>query len=281
MTMVHTVRRAPWRIKACLALIAAVLIVVIASTWWLPYGPNTTDLSSNNLPPALLGGGWDHPLGTDPLGRDLLSRTIFGLKVSVGVASIGILVGCAVGVVAGLLSGYLGGFVDKVVMAAVDFQFAVPYTLMILMGLVLLGTDIKVLIVMLGLAHWESYARVIRSLSLSLRVNQYVEAAEAAGASRWYVVSRHIFPNVLPTVVVMLTLYFPAILTLESSLSFLGIGIQPPTASLGKMVGEGRNYLITSWWISLTPALVILVMALVAQTVGDWLKSITDLPETV
>lgn len=279
MTVVRALAWAPWRIKACVAFVVVTLAIIVLSTWVMPYSPNATDLSAHNLPPAPLDGKWSHPLGTDQLGRDLLSRTIFGLKVSVGVASVGILVGCVVGVTAGLLSGYIGGIVDKLITAAVDFQFAVPYTLMILMGLVLLGTDIKILVVMLGLAYWENYARVIRSLALSLRVNQYIEAAEASGASRWYIISKHIFPNVLPTVVVMLTLYFPAILTLESSLSFLGIGIQPPTASLGKMVGEGRNYLITSWWISLTPALVILVMALVAQTLGDWLKSVTELPE--
>lgn len=216
-------------------------------------------------------------MGTDQLGRDLLSRTIYGTKTSVTVASLGILIGCAVGVLAGLVSGYMGGIIDKLIMALVDFQFAVPYTLMLLMGLVLFGTDIEVLVLLLGLAYWENYARVIRGLVLSLRENQYIEAAMASGASGWHIIIRHIFPNTVPTILVMLTLFFPAMLTLESSLSFIGIGIQPPTASLGKMVGDGRNYLVTSWWISVIPSLVILVMALIMQSIGDWLKDIMNI----
>ncbi len=170
-----------------------------------------------------------------------------------------------------------GGIADKVIMSVVDFQFAVPYTLMLLMGLVLFGTDIPVFIVLLGLAYWENYARITRGLVLSLREKQYVEAALASGASSWYVITRHIFPNTVPTILVMLTLYFPAILTLESSLSFLGIGIQPPTSSLGKMVGEGRNYLINQWWISIIPSLVILAKALIIQTIGDWLSKVMEI----
>jgi len=281
MNMVRKLKWAPWQIKLSFVLAVLIVLVILLAQWIMPYMPNAIHLMNHNQPPVFLKGSWDHPLGTDQLGRDLLTRTVYGLRTSAGIALFGIIIGCAVGVAAGLISGYFGGILDKVIMSLVDFQFAVPYTLMLLMGLVLFGTDIKVLIILLGLAYWENYARVIRGLVLSLRENQYIEAAQASGASGWYIITRHIFPNIVPTMLVMMTLYFPAILTLESSLSFLGIGIQPPTASLGKMVGDGRNYLVTSWWISIIPSLIILVLALIMQTIGDWFRDTMDLSKNL
>lgn len=266
------VARSSWGIKVYLALAGVFIVTVLAAEWVAPYLPNAVDLANNSQPPVFAGGSWNHPLGTDQLGRDLLSRTIFGLRTSMGVAIVGVIIGCLVGVLAGLASGYFGGWADKVIMGLVDFQLAVPYTLILLMGIVVLGTDILILIALLGLAHWENYARVTRGLVLSLRHNQYVEAAHASGATEWHVIRQHIVPNIVPTVLVMLAIYFPAILTLESSLSFLGIGIQPPTATLGRMVGDGRDFLITAWWVSIIPAVLILMLALIVQSIGDWLS---------
>lgn len=263
---------APWQVKACFSLTALLLLLIAFAPWIAPYDPNATKLLHNNQPPVFLNGSWEHPLGTDQLGRDLLSRMMYGLRTSVGIAVVGLIVGCAVGVAAGVVSGYVGGIADKIIMALVDIQFAIPYTLVLLMGIVIFGTDTLVLVVLIGLANWENYARMIRGLVLSLRENQYIESAQASGATSAYIMFRHIVPNIVPTVLVMMTMYFPSILTMESSLSFLGIGVQPPTASLGRMVGDGRSYLMTSWWVSVVPALVIVTTAFVMQTIGDWLR---------
>ena len=269
----------PLNIKLCLITVAVFLAVVIFCKWLMPYDPNATLLAKTNRPPVLFGGTWAHPLGTDQIGRDVLSRIIYGLRTSSIIALSGLFIGCAIGVGAGLISGYAGGPADKIISVFVDFQFAVPNTLVILIGIVLFGTDMIVMMLFIGLAKWESYARMTRSLVLSIKHNQYVEAAQASGATDLYIVFRHILPNMLPTILVMMTLFFPSILTMESSLSFLGIGIQPPAATLGRMVGDGRNYLFTSWWISITPAVVILFMSLMIQTLGDWLRSSLNLTD--
>ncbi|WP_179090324.1 ABC transporter permease [Paenibacillus sp. FSL H8-0548] len=262
----------PWQVRLSMILVIFLFIVIVFADWIMPYNPNSTKLLDNNTPPVFLNGSWEHVLGTDQLGRDLMSRIIYGMKTSFSIAAVGLVIGCIVGVAAGLISGYVGGWVDKLIMALVDFQFAVPYTLILLMGIVIFGTDTIVLIILIGLANWENYARVVRGLVLSLRENQYIEAAQTSGGSALYIMTKHIFPNILPTILVMMTLYFPSVLTMESSLSFLGIGIQPPTASLGRMVGEGRNYLMTSWWISIVPSLLIVLMAMLMQTIGDWFR---------
>ncbi len=270
--MIRKMSQAPWTIQACFMIAMLYVLIVLFAPWIAPYDPNETRLLHNNQPPVFLNGSWEHPLGTDQLGRDILSRMLVGLRTSIGVAIFGLLIGCTVGVAAGLVSGYFGGLADRIIMALVDFQFAVPYTLILLMGIVIFGTHTGVLIALIGLANWENYARMIRGLVLSIRSSGYIESAKASGASAFYIIVKHVTPNVLPTVLIMMTIYFPSILTLESSLSFLGIGIQPPTASLGRMVGDGRSHLMTSWWISIIPSLIIVTIAFVMQTIGDWYR---------
>ncbi len=262
----------PWVVQLSFTMAVLFVVVVLGAHWIMPYDPNATNLMNHNAPPVFAGGTWAYPLGTDQLGRDLLSRMVYGIRTSLGIAAFGLVIGCVVGVTAGLISGYVGGIVDKLIMALVDFQMAVPYTLVMLMGIVIFGTDTLVLVALIGLANWENYARVVRANVLSLREHQYIEAAKLSGGSQLYIMARHILPNTMPTVLVMMTLFFPGVLTMESSLSFLGIGIQPPTASLGRMVGDGRGSLMTSWWLSMMPALVIVLMAVIMQTIGDWLR---------
>lgn len=271
---------APWHIKLCFIFVMVLLLVMVCAPLLLPYDPNATDLRNINQPPVFTGGSWEHLLGTDQLGRDVLSRNLYGIRISAGIALFSLVIGCVIGVSAGLVSGYMGGVADKIVTGLVDFQFSVPNTLIILLGIVLFGTDIVVLVVLIGITKWETYARVTRGLVLSLRQNQYVEAAQAAGASGFYIIRKHLLPNIWPTVLVMMTLFFPTVLTIESSLSFLGIGIQPPTATLGRMIGDGRDFLFTSWWISLIPAFIILCMTLIMQTIGDWFKESMDITIT-
>lgn len=272
MNILKNIAWAPFHIKISFVLMAIFILTIIFADWIMPYPPNKTNLANVNQPPVFMNGSWAHPLGTDQIGRDMVSRTIYGLRVSAGIALTGLFIGCALGVAMGLIAGYFGGMPDKIITTLIDLQQALPNQLLMLMGIVLFGTNIIVFVVLIGFARWERYARLVRGQVFSLKKNQYIEAARVSGGSNFYIITKHILPNVMPTIVVTMTLYFPGIINLESSLSYLGIGIQPPTATLGRMIGDGRDYLFSSWWISLIPAVVILILTLVVQTIGDWAR---------
>ncbi|MBM3597234.1 MAG: ABC transporter permease [Alphaproteobacteria bacterium] len=260
-----------------LMVIGAVLVLnALLAPWLAPFDPDTTRLLRRLRPPSWLGGPSESWFGTDQLGRDLLSRCIYGLRTSLGIALVGTLIGCAVGTTIGLISGYLGRAVDTVLMMLVDIQIALPYLLLVLVGIAVLGTDLSVLILLISLHSWENYARLVRGQVLAVRALPYIEASEALGASTIRILFRHVLPNIASPLLVMLTLNFPAILLLESSLSFLGIGVQPPTASLGRMVGEGRHQMLAAWWLVVAPAALILMVTLTAQLLGDWLRDRLD-----
>ncbi len=270
-------RRMPGLIRACVVVAAAIALAALFAPWVAPHDPLATQiLLKLRAPFGMEGYEPGHWLGTDPLGRDLLSRCIHGIRVSVGIALLGLLVSVVVGVSAGLAAGLSGGWVDRIVMTVVDVFIAVPFLLLVLVGIAVFGSDIPVLILLVGLARWETYARIVRGQVLQIREMPYIEAARALGASSSSIALRHVLPNIAGPLIVLLTLNFPAILLLESSLSFLGIGVQPPTASLGRMVGDGRDHLIFSWWVAAAPAAVILVITLIVQTMGDWLRDVLD-----
>jgi peptide/nickel transport system permease protein len=187
-----------------------------------------------------------------------------------------LVVSAVIGTTAGLVAGMLGGWIDRLIMLVVDVFITVPFLLLVLVGIAIFGSDISVLILLIGLARWETYARVVRGQVLQVREMPYIEASRALGGSTAWVAMRHVLPNIASPLIVLLTLNFPSILLLESSLSFLGIGVQPPTASLGRMVGDGRDHLIFAWWVAVAPALVIVAITLVVQTVGDWLRDVLD-----
>jgi peptide/nickel transport system permease protein len=270
-------RRMPPSVRGCL-LVAAVLALAAALAPWLsPHDPTATHILGKLRPPFFLEGhDPQFLLGTDPLGRDLLARCLHGIRVSVGIALLGLVIGCLVGTALGLASGMLGGFVDRAIMMAVDVSITVPFLLQVLVGLAVFGTDIAVLVVLVGIARWESYARVVRGQVLQVREMPYVEASRALGASPAWIAFRHVLPNIASPLIVLATLNFPSILLLESSLSFLGIGVQPPTASLGRMVGDGRDHLVLAWWVAVAPAFVIVVIAFIVQMLGDWLRDVLD-----
>jgi peptide/nickel transport system permease protein len=152
----------------------------------------------------------------------------------------------------------------------------VPFLLLVLVGIAAFGSDIPVLILLVGLARWESYARIVRGQVLQVREMPFIEASRSLGASTSWIALRHVLPNIASPLIVLLTLNFPSILLLESSLSFLGIGVQPPTASLGRMVGDGRDHLIFAWWVAVAPAMVIVTITFIVQMVGDWLRDVLD-----
>ena len=270
-------RRMPVAIKACVVLGLFIALAAIFAPWIAPHDPVETDIL-NKLQPPLLMEGYDgeHWLGTDQLGRDLLSRSIYGIRVSVGIALLGLALSCVVGTLAGLVSGLAGGLIDRTIMMVVDVFITIPTLLIAMVGVAIFGSDIAVLVVLVGLARWESYARVVRGQVLQVREMPFIEASRALGASPVWIALRHVLPNIASPLIVLLTLNFPSILLLESSLSFLGIGVQPPTASLGRMVGDGRDHLVFAWWVAVVPAGVIVAITFIVQMLGDWLRDVLD-----
>ncbi len=242
-----------------------------------PFDPNGQKLLARLRPP--LGFERADPrywLGTDQLGRDLLSRCLFGLRLSLALALFGTVLGLAIGVSLGLLAGLAGGVVDALVMGLADVKLSMPFTLVALLVIAIAGSGIGVLITVLGLAYWAQFARLVRGQVLMLRELPYVEAARAVGAAPWRVATRHMLPNLVGPVVVMATLNFSNLILLESALSFIGIGVQPPTATLGSMVGQGRDYLASAPWVVASPALLIALVSLGAMLLGDVLRDRMD-----
>ncbi len=258
-------------VKLCMSVIIVLTLATLFAEWVAPYDPYEPELEARNKPPSL-----QHVLGTDQIGRDTLSRTIFALRTSVGIALIGVFCGTFIGTTLGITAGLFGGWTDRILSSIIDFFYAIPNILIMLVGIAVLGTKTWVLIALISFARWHSTARLVRGQVFSLREVPSVEAAVALGSSRWRVAIKHILPNLTSIIVVNMTLKFPAILLLESTLSFLGLGVQPPLASLGAMVGEGRDYLISAPLIALTPALVMVAIVMCFQVLGDWMRDISD-----
>lgn len=262
-----------------IALVLSVILVVAAifAPLLAGYEPNAQSLISRLRPPlGFEGFRPGHLLGTDELGRDLLSRCLYGLSLTLMLAALGATLGLVIGGTLGVLAGVAGGRVDAVIMGAVDTQIAVPFTLVALFALSVFGSSMPVMIVVLGVAGWEQYARILRGEGRRLMQMPFIEAARAAGASPARIAVVHILPNVVSPLVVQLTLSLSNIILLESTLSFLGLGVQPPTATLGAMVGVGRDYMPTAPWIVLAPALLILAVTFSVQILGDWLRDRAD-----
>jgi peptide/nickel transport system permease protein len=256
-----------------LLLLALAILAPLVS----PFEPDQQRLLARLKPPAgAVGANPLHWLGTDQLGRDLLSRCLHGLRLTLALALFGTLLGLALGAALGLAAGLLRGWADALIMGLVDIMMSLPFTLVALFVVALAGTDVAVLICVLGIAYWAHFARLIRAQVLSLREMPFVEAARAAGAGPWRIATVHMIPNLISPVVVMASLNFSNLILLESALSFLGLGVQPPTATLGSMVGQGRDYMASAPWIVAVPALVIVLVSLVAMLLGDALRDRLD-----
>jgi len=269
-----------WRLRWGLA--AAVLMAVIVGTATLaplvaPHSPVSVNIRHRLAPPAWMeGGSAEHLLGTDQIGRDLLSRMIYGGRVSLVIGVSAVLISATLGVLLGLGAGYFGGRADWTVMTLVNVMLTFPFVLLALAVIAVLGPSLLNMIMVLGVAGWPLYARVIRAETLALREREFVTAGRALGMSHARLIFRHIAPNVVSALVVIATLEVARVIILESFLSFLGLGIQPPTPAWGNMLGEGRVYMLNSWWIAAFPGLAIFITTLAINLLGNALRDWLD-----
>jgi len=270
-------RRARWQIAGGVGFVLLVAAVAVAAPWLAPHDPIRQSLRARLAGPTLeAADGKAHLLGTDHLGRDVLSRVIHGARVSLLVGFAAVLVGGAIGSVLGIVAGFRGGWADSVIMTLADAQLAFPFILLAIGIIAVLGPSFPTLVVVIGLSGWVAYARILRSQVLSLRSREFVDAVHALGGSVLRIVVRHVLPNVLSSLVVIATLELARAIVLEATLSFLGLGVQPPTPSWGGMVHEGREYLDSAWWISTCPGLILMATSIVVSRTGDWLRDLLD-----
>jgi peptide/nickel transport system permease protein len=242
-----------------------------------PHDPFKGNILERLQPPAWLEGGtWSHPLGTDKLGRDMLSRIIYGARISLTIAAISIVCGGLVGTTLGLIAGYWGGLWDHVIMRLVDIKISIPSILLALILAAALGPSYFTVIIVVALTLWTRYARLVRGEVLSLRSQDFISRAKVAGASTSRIILRHLLPNVVNTIIVLATLEVGVVIILEASLSFLGAGIPPPNPAWGLMVADGRALVINAWWLSFFPGLAILLTVLSMNLLGDWLRDRLD-----
>jgi peptide/nickel transport system permease protein len=270
-------RRVPWLVVAGLGFVGLLILVAAAAPLLAPQDPTRQSLRGRLAAPTWEGSdGRAHLLGTDHLGRDVLSRVIYGSRVSLVVGFAAVVVGGVLGSAAGLLAGFSRGRLDAVVMTVADAQLAFPFILLAIGIIAVLGPSFPTLVVVIGLSGWVSYARILRSQVLVVRSREFVESIHALGGSIGRIVLRHVLPNVLSSIVVIATLELARAIVLEATLSFLGLGVQPPTPSWGGMVHEGREYLDSAWWISTFPGLVLMITSIVVSRTGDWLRDVLD-----
>jgi ABC-type dipeptide/oligopeptide/nickel transport system permease subunit len=264
---------------ALAAAVAVVLFVLVAifAPWVAPYDPYDTDLLRRLQPPAWMeGGDWSYMLGCDTLGRDILSRMIYGARISILIGVAVVLIATFVGMLAGLAAGYFGGVVDAVISRVVDVLLGFPYLIFAIGLMGMMGPGLQNIILALAYKEWTISCRVIRGETLAARELEYVEAARAVGASRSHIMLREILPNILSPLIVVATTRMATIIILEASLSFLGLGVQSPLASWGSMVADGRAHLLEAWWVSTLPGVAIFVLVLAINIASQGLRDAFD-----
>jgi len=257
--------------------LAVFAIAAIFADYLAPYGPTKINLASSLVPPSFQAGGTKEYLaGTDMLGRDILSRLIYGARVSLIVAALGVFLSGAIGSVLGIFAGYWGGKTDAIISRIVDVMLGFPTILLALILAVVLGPSLFNIILVVILVYWSRYARQSRAETLKVREMDYVTLARTAGCSNLTVILRHIGPNVLNSLIVLATFNAGTVITLEASLSFLGAGIPPPIPSWGSMCADGRAIIVQAWWVSFMPGLAITFVVLSFNLFGDWLRDKLD-----
>ncbi len=247
-------------------LILAILAPVISR-----YNPTETNLTERLRPPCLA-----HPLGTDELGRDTLTRMLYGSRISLSVGLIAVLISVVIGTLFGLLAGWYGGWVDSVIMRLVDIVLCFPSFFLILMVIAFVGPNITNIMIVIGATSWPGLARLVRGEILSIREREFINATRLLGLSNWRIMLVHILPNVISPILISATLGVGAAILTESGLSFLGLGVQPPTASWGNMITSGKDYITFAWWLTAFPGLAILTAVLAFNMLGEGLREVFD-----
>jgi peptide/nickel transport system permease protein len=260
----------------CVGVLCLMALVAVFADVLAPMHYTEQDLLQRLKPPVFLGGPENHFLGTDQLGRDILSRLIFSIRISISLALVGTMIASFLGTLLGFVAASLRGLVEDLIMMLVDFQGSVPFLIIALAVLAFFGNNLVLFILLIGIHGWETYARLSRGLVLSAKERGYVVAVRTLGAGSLRVYGRHVLPNVVSALVVQITLNFPETILLETSLSFLGLGIQPPLTSLGLMLGSARDYLAVAWWMAVFPGMAIFLTTLSMSIVGDWLRDRLD-----
>ena len=271
----RTARRYP---LVSLAILLFLLVIpAMFAPWVAPHDPAYGSLSNRLVPPVWQeGGSWDHILGTDKLGRDMLSRIIYGARVSMTVSLIAIFVGGIIGTTLGLISGYFGGRTDAVLMRLVDISLSLPTILLALVLVAAVGPSFGTVIIVLVVLLWARYARLVRGETLAIKALDFISRARVAGASHTRIMARYIFPNVVNSLIVLATLQVGYVILLESALSFLGAGLPRAEPAWGLMVADGRELIVTAWWVSMFPGVAIMLTVLSLNLLGDWLRDHLD-----
>ncbi len=254
-------------------LTGSIMLLVLCSPWLFPDGGESMDLAARLIRPFTT---WSHMLGTDPLGRDVLARVIVGGRVSLLVGILSVIGAASVGTLIGLIAGYYRGFWEMFLMRCVDVQLALPFILIAITFISILGGGLANIIFFMVISQWVQYARLVRGQVMSLRDREFIQAAQALGASDSRIIRRHLLPNLIGPIIVLTTLNVANNILLESSLTFLGIGVDPMTPSWGGMLADGRTYLQTAWWVSVFPGLAIMLCVLGLNLLGDWLRDKLD-----
>ena len=266
-----------WALLGMIILIVVTLVAIFGPAL-APFDPNRQNILMRLLEPGSPGRGdsvyW---LGSDHLGRDVLSRLLYGARVSLLVGVAAIAVGGTIGTIAGLVSGYFGGWIDDVIMRLGDIQLAFPFILLAIMFLVVLGPGLVNMILVLGIGQWITYARIVRAQTLSLREKEYVEAARAMGDRTWSILFRTILPNIMAPLTVIASFNVASVILSEAALSFLGLGVPPDVPTWGSMLSESRDHLLSNkWWLAVFPGLAIVLTVLAFNIIGDWLRDFLD-----
>ena len=270
-------RRVPVRLIVPAVLLAIVIAAAFLAPWIAAYAPNAQDLSARLIPPFWQSGGtMDHPLGTDELGRDILTRIMYGAQVSLSVGFLAVICRMVVGVSIGLIAGYYGGVLRTVLMRIGDVQLALPALVLAIGVIAALGPGTANVILVLAIAGWILYARLVMSQVIVLRQQEFVASARLLGASDLRIILRHILPNLVPTVIVYASLDLGLMMLAEGSLSFLGLGVQPPQPSWGGMAAEGRALIGTAWWIATLPGAALVITVALVNVLGEQLRDHLD-----
>ena len=254
-------------------LTGVMLTLVLFSVWIFPDRGSAMDLAARLSPPFAQ---WSHALGTDPLGRDVLARVLVGGRISLMVGLLSVLGASVIGIVIGLVAGYYRGFWDMLLMRCVDVQLALPFILIALTFISILGGGLTNIILFMIISQWVQYARLVRGMVLSVREREFVQAARAFGVRDFSMMRHHILPNVIGPVIILMTLNVANNILLESSLTFLGLGVDPLIPSWGGMLADGRTYMQTAWWVSVFPGVAIMLTVLGLNLLGDWLRDRID-----